>query len=257
MQYSLDRITTQGKTVFLAYDQGLEHGPVDFTDENVDPNRILEIALAAQLNAVIFQKGVAEKYYTGTEYQGKIPLIVKLNGKTSFIKNEPYAPQICTVEEAIGLGASAIGYTVYVGSQKQDIMFKEFASIEREAHAKNLPVIMWSYPRGAAVNENDPQTIAYAARVALELGADMVKLKYTGDVQSFSWVVKSAGKIPVVMSGGPKTETPEQFYEQVQGVMQAGGAGVAVGRNVWQAENPVQVADRVREIVFGEIVKSV
>ena len=255
MQYSLDKITTSQKAVFLAYDQGLEHGPADFSDENIDPTQILEIAAKAQLNAVVFQRGIAEKYYAGSIYVGKVPLIVKLNGKTSYIKNEPYAPQICTVDEAISFGAVAVGYTVYVGSQRQDLMFKEFTQIEKDAHAKGMPVIMWSYPRGSVVDENDPKTIAYAARVALELGADMVKLKYTGDIKTFSWVVKSAGRTKVIMSGGPKTDTPEEFYEQVKGVMASGATGVAVGRNVWQADNPVQVADRVREIVFGEITR--
>ncbi len=254
MLVSLDKITTGGRTVLLAYDQGLEHGPTDFSDENVDPAKILDIGVKSQLNGIVLQKGVAEKYYVGSRYAGRIPLIVKLNGKTSFIKDEPYAPQICTVAEAVNLGAVAVGYTVYVGSEKQDLMFKEFAAIEKEAHELGLPVIMWSYPRGKNVNENDPQTIAYAARVALELGADMVKLKYTGDVDSFRWVVKSAGKIPVVMSGGPKTTTVGEFYQQVEEVMKAGAAGVAVGRNVWQTASPIQVADRVRQIVFGELV---
>lgn len=254
MEYSLSRITTNGKTIILAYDQGLEHGPTDFNDENIDPNKILEIGSLANLNGIVLQKGIAEKYYLGSAFQTKIPLIVKLNGKTRFINNEPYAPQICSVDEAVKLGASAVGYTVYIGSERQDLMFKEFSVIEREAHNRGLPVIMWAYPRGKGVDDADPDVIAYGARVALELGADMVKVKYTGDPKSFAWVVKSAGKTLVVMSGGPKVENVENFYQQVKEAMSAGACGVVVGRNIWQAQNPLEVAERLREIVFGVLI---
>ena len=128
-------------------------------------------------------------------------------------------------------------------------MFKEFAVIEREAHLKGIPVIMWSYPRGKSVDENNPDTIAYAARVALELGADMVKLKYTGDVKSFSWVVKSAGRTKVVVSGGVKKDK-SKFLDEVQSVMHAGAAGIAVGRNVWQSEDPMGVTAELKNIVY-------
>lgn len=239
----LSKITKEGKALFLAYDQGMEHGPSDFNDESVDPNNILKIAVDGGFTGVIFQKGVAEKYYTG-----QLPLILKLNGKTSFIKEEPYAPQICTVEEAITLGASAVGYTIYIGSQEQDKMFSEFANIEREAHAKNIPVIGWMYPRGKEVVEN-AQTIAYAARVGLEMGADIIKIKYPGDLKSLEWVVKSAGRTKVVVAGGAKSSS-EELLEMTKIVMQAGAIGLAIGRNVWQAEEPMVVVEKIKNTIW-------
>lgn len=239
----LTKITKDGKAMFLAYDQGMEHGPSDFDDESVDPSNILKIAVDGGFTGVIFQKGIAEKYYTG-----QIPLILKLNGKTSFIKDEPFAPQICTVDEALKLGASAVGYTVYVGSQEQDKMFTEFASIEREAHVKNIPVIGWMYPRGKEVIEN-AESIAYAARVGLEMGADIIKVKYPGDLKSMEWVVKSAGRTKVVVAGGAKSTLPE-LLEMTKIVMQVGGIGLAIGRNVWQAEDPLLVSNKIKEVIW-------
>lgn len=240
----LTKITKDGKALFLAYDQGMEHGPTDFNDESVDPSNILKIAKEGGFTGVILQKGVAEKYYSG-----QVPLILKLNGKTSFIKDEPYAPQICTVTEALKLGASALGYTVYVGSQEQEKMFTEFSNIEREAHEKGIPVIGWMYPRGKEVVEN-AETIAYAARVGLEMGADIIKVKYPGDLKSMEWIVKSAGKTKVVVAGGAK-EPLDSLLEMTKIVMQAGAIGLAIGRNVWQAEEPLVVCQKLKEIIWG------
>jgi len=250
MEISLDKITNKGRAIYLAYDHGMEHGPTDFTDEDVDPEVILKLASDSQVSAVVLQKGVAEKYYKGSRYEKKVPLIVKLNGKTSFIKDEPYSPQICTIEEALKLGASAVGYTIYVGSQRQDLMFKEFAAIEKEAHQRGIPLVAWMYPRGSAVAKETPEVTAYAARVGLEMGADIVKIKYTGDLGTFRWVVESAGKTEVVMAGGPKAETEKDFLNQVKTAIDAGAIGLAVGRNVWQAKNPKEVLGKLKEIVF-------
>ena len=237
-----------GKSMLLAYDQGFEHGPsVDFDERNVDPSYVMDIAVKGGFNGIVFQKGLAEKYY-----DGKVPLIVKVNAKSSLPKGEPNSKQNCSVKYAItSLGAKAVGYTIYLGSQNEGDMFKEFGGVVEEAHERGVPAIAWVYPRGQAVaNDSTKEIVSYAARVGLELGADAVKIKYTGDPQSFSWAVKSAGKAHVFMSGGPKAPTDRDFLIQVQGVIQAGATGLAVGRNVWQNENPVQMANYLKQIIF-------
>ncbi|OGD39380.1 hypothetical protein A3A25_03050 [Candidatus Azambacteria bacterium RIFCSPLOWO2_01_FULL_46_26] len=249
---SLDKITKNGKAMFLAYDQGLEHGPADFNEKNINPNYILDIAVNGGFTAVILQKGVAEKYYTGSKYEELIPLIIKLNGKTNLCKGEVYSPQVCGVDEAMDLGASAVGYTIYAGSQYESTMFQEFGRIVKDAHSHGAPAITWVYPRGKDIKDDAaPDIIAYAARVALELGADMAKIKYSGSKESFTWAVKAAGKMPVVLSGGPKTENEEEFLETVKNVMAAGGTGAAVGRNVWQHADPVAMSKKIAKIIFG------
>ena len=109
-------------------------------------------------------------------------MIVKLNGKTNLVKEvDPYSPQLCSVAEAVSYGASAVGYTIYVGSEFESLMTQEFGRIEQEAEEAGIPVIAWMYPRGKNIpDESDPKMVAYAARVGLELGADIVKIRYTG-----------------------------------------------------------------------------
>jgi fructose-bisphosphate aldolase, class I len=236
-----------GKSLLLAYDQGLEHGPsADFDEKNVDPSAVMEIAVKGKFSGVVFQKGVAERFY-----DGGVPLIVKLNGKTSLPKGEPVSKQECTVEHAASLGAKGVGYTIYLGSAHEAEMLSEFGMIQEEAHRRGIAAIAWVYPRGAAVqNDTSKEIVAYAARAGLELGADAVKIKYTGDPQTFSWAVKAAAGVRVFMSGGPKAPTDADFLVQVKGAMDAGATGLAVGRNVWQNLDPLAMAERLRKVIF-------
>lgn len=249
----LSKLTTDGKAMFLAYDQGLEHGPKDFDFDkgNFDPNFILDIAVKGGFNAIILQKGLAEKYYTDSPYQARIPLIIKLNGKTNLYKGEAYSPLECEVEEALKLGAGAVGYTLYPGSEFESKMIEEFGKVVKEAHEKNIPAIAWVYPRGKNIKDDTSrEVVAYAARMALELDSDIVKIKYSGSLENFKWAVECAGKTKVVLAGGPKV-SDEEFLEIVKNVMMAGAIGVAVGRNVWQNSDPLKIAEGIRKIIFG------
>ena len=244
--------------MFLAYDHGFEHGPTDFNEKTIDPKFILDMAEESDVyTAVILQEGVAQAYYPSTSsgQAGGVlpPLLVKLNGKTAFHKQEePYSPLVCSVAEAIRLGAQAVGYTIYVGSEHEPKMMQEFSQIEDEAHEKGLVVTAWMYPRGKHVEgiENSKDVVAYAARLGLELGADFIKIPYTGDPESFSWVIKSAGKTKVLVSGGVKQDTAE-FLREVKDFMSVGTCGLAVGRNVWQSEDPVGISKQLAEIVYS------
>src|SRR5207245_6842049 len=200
----MEAFMRNGRSLLIAYDQGLEHGPsTDFDERNVDPGYAMEIAVKGGFNGVVFQKGVAERFYTG-----KVPLIVKLNGKSNIPKGEPLSRQVCSVEHAVSLGAKGVGYTIYLGSAHEPEMFAEFGRIQEEAHERNLPAMAWVYPRGAAVtNDTSKETVAYAARAALELGADAAKIKYTEDQSTFTWAVKAPGGVKVFMSGGAEVAT--------------------------------------------------
>lgn len=230
----------------LAYDQGLEHGPTDFNERNYDPSIVMEIATRGRFNGVIFQKGIAEKYY-----DGRVPLILKVNGKTNLTRGEPLARQICSVKHAAEIGAKAVGYTIYAGSAQETVMLQEFGRIQEEAHQLDMAAIAWIYPRGEAIkNDTAPEIIAYAARIGLEVGADAVKIKYSGDVESFKWAVKSAGKTKVFMSGGPKAPSEVEFLRQVRGAVDAGATDLVVGRNVWQSSDPLKMARSLRALVI-------
>ena len=246
----LSKITTNGKALFLAYDQGMEHGPSDFDGENVDPNYILDIGVKGGFNAVIFQKGIAEKYYS-KELKEKLPLIIKLNGKTNLVQSqEPYSPLLCTVDEALSLGAAAVGYTIYIGSEFENKMIEEFSKVVRIAHEKEIPVIAWMYPRGKNLESRDKKEIsAYGARLGLELGADIIKTKYPGSLETLRWAVESAGKTKVVVSGGEKEEESE-FLEMAKTVVQSEAIGMAVGRNIWQNKQPFEITKKLKNILL-------
>jgi len=245
----LNKITKKGKALFLAYDQGLEHGPKDFNDKNVNPKYIINIAKKGKYNGIVFQKGIAEKYNKEIK-ESKIPLIIKLNGKTSLFKGEPIARQLCTVEEAIKLGAAAVGYTIYIGSDSEDEMLQEFENIQREAHKKNLPVIVWIYPRGKSIKDKKQEKLmVYAARTALEIGADIVKLQYVGKPKDLQWAVKSAGKTKVVVAGGIK-KGEKELLKQIKEIIDTGCIGLAIGRNVWQHPKPFEITNKIKKIIW-------
>ena len=250
MKIKVDRILKKGKALYIAYDQGLEHGPShDFNDKNVDPLYILDIAQKGKFQAIVYQKGIAEKYNEEI-MKSKIPLIIKLNGKTSLYQGEPIARQLCTVKEAMKLGAAGVGYTIYIGSQHESIMMHEFENIEREAHAHGLPVLLWVYPRGKSIkNDVSRENMSYAARVALELGADMVKLRYGGNPDDLKWTVKVAGKTKVFVAGGTKKAGPD-FLKQCRDIMNAGATGLAIGRNIWQHPKPLEITKEVQRIIW-------
>jgi class I fructose-bisphosphate aldolase len=180
-----------------------------------------------------------------------VPLVLKLNGKTNLVDTfDPYSPQICSVEEALKLGASAVGYTVYVGSRHESKMFEEFSTIEQQAHSKGIPLIGWMYIKGSGTAGKDIKELtAYAARLGLEMGADIIKIKYPGDLESLKWAVESAGKTKVVVSGGVKTDE-KNFLNEAQLIMDAGCIGMAVGRNIWQSDNPVKITNELKDIIW-------
>jgi fructose-bisphosphate aldolase, class I len=245
-----------GTLLVLPIDQGLEHGPVDFfaNPEALDPHYQFELARDGNFSAIAVHVGLAEKYFH--EYAGEVPLILKLNGKTAIPSDAAaFSPLTGTVEDAVRLGADAVGYTVYVGSPAQDRDFRQLLDVRRDAERLGMPLIVWAYPRGEAVAQkggrDSPYAVEYAARVALELGADVVKVNAPvpseKDAQSpppyatlkltpadaLRRVVASAGRAFVLVSGGEKVADPE-LLAKVRASLEAGATGIIFGRNLWQ-----------------------
>jgi len=244
-------VTFEGNSVILAYDHGLEHGPSDFEEvpESADPRRIFEIARHDAVTALAVQKGVAETYYE--DYQDEVNLVLKLNGNSDLQHQSPYSPKNCTVKYAVEeLDADAVGYTLYDGSRHEPEMFEDFRKVQEEARKYGVPVIVWAYPRGEWIEDDtDPEIIQYGARITLELGADMAKIKYPGSREAMEEINNLTGEMSFVMSGGSKT-SDEEFLSQVHQVVDSGGNGVAVGRNVWQREEPGKILDKLQKVVF-------
>jgi class I fructose-bisphosphate aldolase len=247
--FNLRKLIWKGKILLLAYDQGIEHGPTDFNDKNVDPSYVIDIAAQGGFTGLVLQKGVAEEYYDKLKRDG-VNLVLKLNGKTSLVKGDPVSRQIATVEEAIDLGAVGVGYTIYIGSGHEEEMLVEASKIQSEAHKAGLPLILWIYPRGSGVKDiKKSDLMAYATRVALTVGADIVKIHPEGTMNDFAWAVKSAGRVRVICAGGSKV--PEKkLLKRIKGYMDNGGSGMAIGRNVWQNRKPLELAEKIRDVVW-------
>lgn len=246
---SLERLSKKGKAFFLAYDQGIEHGPTDFDNISVNPENIIRLAKDGPFTGVIFQKGIAEKYKSEIKKTG-VSLIVKLNGKTKLVNGEPFSRQICSVDEAVRLGAVAVGFTIYIGSVFEGEMLREFGKIQEEAHKKNLPVVVWIYPRGKSIaGKSKEELMAYASRVGLEIGADIVKVRGVGSERDLKWAIDSAGRTKVVFAGGLKM-AEAKFLKGLKTSVSAGCFGFAIGRNLWQSKNPLELANKIRDILW-------
>jgi class I fructose-bisphosphate aldolase len=260
-----------GTAVFLPYDQGLEHGPRDFfpNPRASDPAYIARLALAGGFNGIAVQIGLAEKFYW--DYAGEVPLILKLNGKTEIPSDaEALSPVNASVEEAVRLGADAVGYTLYVGTPAQDRDFEQYRRVRADAQRLGMPLIVWAYPRGAAIEAKGGKdsfyAVDYAARTASELGADVVKVNFPhpekragvkapydavySSQQAIDAVVRSANRTLVLVSGGAKAGD-EAMLEKARQSMEAGGTGLIFGRNVWQRDydESVRFVDRLKEIL--------
>ncbi len=247
-----DAIARDGKILILAYDHGLEHGPVDFepNPETADPEVIFDLGTHDAVTAVAVQKGIAEAYYP--DYEDDVNLLLKMNGTSNLWMGEPDSPINCTPEYAKELGASAVGFTLYGGSNHEVEMAEEFREVQEGSRDLDMGVVMWSYPRGQGVkNDTAADTIAYATRLGLELGADVTKVKYPGSMEAMAEAVDVAGRSRVVMSGGSKTNDAA-FLETVSAAMDAGADGLAVGRNVFQRENPTEILDALEAVVFED-----
>jgi fructose-bisphosphate aldolase/2-amino-3,7-dideoxy-D-threo-hept-6-ulosonate synthase len=160
---------------------------------------------------------------------------------------------VTSVEEAVKLGADAVAFTVNVGGEKDVEALRLFGAVADACTQYSIPLLGEFLPAGKKVdNPYDAKWVKVAARMGAELGADFIKTNYTGSPESFKEVVKSC-PVPIVIAGGPKTETLKDTLEMVKGAMEAGAIGVCVGRNTWQTENPTVIARVIARIVHEGI----
>lgn len=248
----LRRILPDGKAVIFAFDHGVEHGPSDFPPEHVDPRAILTRVVEGGVDAIMMLPGIAR--VTHDVWGGRAALIIKVTSKTSLRPKDAQLLQSVFgyVEDAVALGADGVAATVYWGSPYEDEMLSQWFAIRSAAESYGLPCLQLAYPRGPTIkNRYDVEIVRYGARAAAESGADLIKTYYTGSRESFAEVVKAAAGVPVLMSGGPRAPTPLDFLKQVKAVMDAGGRGVVVGRNVFQHPNPRGMVRAIAAVVHG------
>lgn len=250
-----------GKMVILPVDQGFEHGPHRSFLPNpagYDPEYHVNLAIESGCNAYAAPIGFLEAI--AGKYAGEIPLILKLNNSDSLAKiSEPISAVTGSVQDAIRLGCSAIGYTIYPGATTRNEQYEYLRDLIADAKEAGLPTIVWAYPRGSGLSKEGEQAvdvISYAAHIAAELGAHIVKVKPPKDfveqgeakkvyekykvatgtmAERVAEVIRSTfnGKRIVIFSGGESKETPA-LIEEVKQIAQGGGFGSIMGRNAFQ-----------------------
>ncbi len=269
-----------GTLLFLPIDQGIEHGPRDFfpNPSSKDPEYQFRLAAEAGYSAIACQIGLAEKYYP--DYAGQVPLLLKINAKTEIPSSaDALSPLNGSVEDAVRLGADAVGYTLYVGSPRQVDDLNQLRQVRTDCDRYGMPLVVWAYPRGSAVDGKGGNVsfyaIDYAARLAMEMGADVVKLNMpkinpekdkdapapynemeVTQEEAIHQVVASAGRSLVVLSGGSKIDD-DKLLEQTSFIMGAGGSGVIYGRNVWQREwnEALEIIEQIKEIMLANVTR--
>lgn len=236
-----------GRTVIVPMDHGISMGPIDGLK---DMKTAIHNVAEGGANAIVEHKGLVGEGHRG---EGKdIGLIIHLSASTSLSPFPNVKTLVCSVEEAIKLGADAVSIHVNLGNGQEKEMLRDFGKVSYEARMWGIPLLAMIYPRGEKIkDEYDVAVIKHAARVGDEMGADIVKVSYTGSLETFREVVEGCS-VPVVIAGGPKMDSDREILEMVKGSIEAGGAGVSIGRNVFQHKDPTRMVKAISAIVHDD-----
>jgi predicted phospho-2-dehydro-3-deoxyheptonate aldolase len=229
-----------GKTVIVPMDHGVSMGPIPGLE---DIDTTVNMMIRGGANATVVHKGIVMS--TNRSSDTDIGLIIHLSASTSLTPEPNRKISVCDVEEALSLGADAVSVHVNVGASSESLMLESLGRTAKECYRWGMPLLAMMYPRGKNVEVN-VESIKLAARVGAELGADIIKCPYTGSPESFMEVVRGC-PVPVVIAGGSKL-SDEETLTMIEGAMQAGAAGLSMGRNAFQHEDPerfVRVACRM------------
>jgi predicted phospho-2-dehydro-3-deoxyheptonate aldolase len=235
-----------GRTIIAPMDHGVGVGPIPGLINL--PDAVDKVALGGA-NAVLGHMGLAKHGHR--KYGNDVGLIIHLSASTSLGPNSNHKVLVSTVEEAIKVGADAVSIHVNVGAEDEPEMLEGFGYVAQKCDEWGMPLLAMVYPRGPKIkNEFGKDVVAHAARLAAELGADVVKTNYTGDIDSFREVIQGT-PIPVIIAGGPHMDSESDLLQIIADSLEAGGKGVAIGRNVFQSEDPIRTTKRISAIVHG------
>ena len=276
------RLAGTGKLVILPVDQGFEHGPARSFAENpagYDPMYHAQLAIDAGCNAYAAPFGFIRQ--VAHEYAGRIPLILKVNSHDSLVsERDPVPAQTSSVMDALRLGCVAIGFTIYPGSAGWREMYEQLRDLAEEAREAGLAVIVWSYPRGSGISkdgETGIDVVTYAAQIAAQIGAHVIKVKLPGDhieqdaarkvyekqgipistlTERVQHVIQSSfdGRRIVIFSGGGK-KGDEAVFDEARAIRDGGGFGSIIGRNSFQRPHDAAVdfLHTIMDIYAGKI----
>lgn len=246
MERIFDRNTQ--KSIVVPMDHGVSVGPLKGLEKlSVAVNEVAE----GGANAVLGHKGLARH---GHRQGGRdVGLILHLSSSTDLSPSPNRKTLTASVSDALRHGADGVSIHINLGDPYESEMLSDFGHVAHDAEYWGVPLLAMVYGRGPSIpNSLDPDIIAHCARVGAELGADVVKVPYTGDITSFKKVTSSCSA-PILIAGGPKTNTTEEFLQMVYDAMQAGAAGLSVGRNVFQHPTPGKLMSALHGIVHKDM----
>ncbi len=234
-------ISDDSKAFIIAMDHGVTLGPVRGLEDMQDT---VKRVVAGGADAVLVHKGIAK--HIDTLGAG---LIMHVSASTKLASKPNLKVGVCSLEEAIRLGADAVSAHINIGAEEEDQMLEFLGGISEQCDSFGMPLLAMMYPRGPNVkNEHEFEVVSHAARIGAELGADIVKTVYTGDPESFRRVVRGC-PVPVVVAGGAKMKTDLDVLELAENSIAAGAAGLSFGRNVFQHEKPEGMSRALSAIV--------
>ncbi|HUT17178.1 MAG TPA: 2-amino-3,7-dideoxy-D-threo-hept-6-ulosonate synthase [Acidobacteriota bacterium] len=233
------------RTVIVPMDHGVSMGPIKGI---TNMQNIVDQLLKGGVDAVVLNKGIAK--LVDIDNAG---LIVHLSAISNLTPNSNNKVQVCTVQEAIRIGADAVSVHINVGAPDEDKMLAKLGRVADECDIYGMPLLAMMYPRGPKIqSEHAADVVAHAARLGAELGADIIKTNYTGDIETFKAVVEGC-PVPVIIAGGPKCETEQEILQMASESIKAGSAGLSIGRNVFQHENPTLMVKALSAIVHDGV----
>jgi len=246
----LERIINRqtGKTVIVPMDHGVTVGPITGL---IDIKNAVGNMVEGGANAIVIHKGIVR---AGHRQAGRdVGLIIHMSASTVMSPDPTGKVLVCTVEEAIKMGADGVSIHVNLGAPTEDEMLDHLGEVSRKCQDWGMPLLAMMYTRGAKIkSEFDVKYIKHAARVGAELGADIVKVNYPGSPREFEEVT-SGCPVPVVIAGGEKMESDLDVLNMVEGAIKAGGAGVSIGRNVFQHADPRRIIGAISAIVHEKV----
>ncbi len=242
----LERILDRNshKTVIVPMDHGVTVGPIQGLE---DMQTTVGKVVKGGANAILVHKGIVHAGHRG---KGKdVGLIVHLSGGTALSPDPNAKELVCSVEEALKLGADAVSIHINLGADTDKEMLAQLGFVSEQCMEWQMPLIAMMYTRGAKIeNEYDVNNVKFAARVGAELGADIIKVVYTGTPESFAEVVQGC-PVPVVIAGGAKMDSDEDIFQMVEGALKAGAAGLSIGRNAFQHKTPAKMIQSLSKMV--------
>ncbi|OYT53773.1 MAG: fructose-bisphosphate aldolase [Candidatus Altiarchaeales archaeon ex4484_2] len=242
----LERIMNRetGKTIIVPMDHGLGAGPIKGI---INMAETVELVAEGGANAVLGHIGLPLFGHRG--YGRDVGLIMHLSGSTTLSPDPNNKVLVTPVEDAIRMGADAVSVHINIGADTEYEMLRKLGQTASKCRKWGMPLLAMMYPRGRKIDsEHDPESVKIASRAAAELGADIVKTNYTGDIDSFREVTRGC-PAPIVVAGGPQMDTTRDVLKMVSESIQAGGSGVAIGRNIFQAEKPTKMVKAIAGIV--------